>query len=250
MAEEWIYGIHAVEAAISAGEVERLWLAPERADDDRMASIRRLAEASGLPVVLEPMSALQRRCHSDQHQGVLARALPLPARDWKNFVQQLPEDALLLMLDGVTDPHNLGACLRSAEAAGVTAVLLPKDHACGITGTVRKAAAGAASRVPVFFLTNLSRTLEDLQQRNFWVAGLAGEAEQSIYDADLCGALVVVMGSEEKGVRRLVREHCDYLLRIPMAGQIESLNVSVATAVVLFEARRQRSGEAVRAHSR
>jgi len=250
VAEEWIYGIHAVEAAIAAGEVERLWLAAERADDARISSIRQAVEAHGLPLALEPMQALQRRCHADQHQGVVARALPLPPRDWKAFADHLPEHAFLLMLDGVTDPHNLGACLRSAEAAGVDAVLLPKDNACGITATVRKVAAGAASRVPVFFLTNLSRTLAELQQRNFWVAGLAGDAEQSIYEVDLRGPLVLVMGSEEKGVRRLVREHCDYLLRIPMAGQIESLNVSVATALVLFEARRQRSGEASARHSR
>ena len=250
MAEEWIYGIHAVEAAIHAGEVERLWLAQERAADSRVRAIRQAAEASGIPVALEPMQALGRRCHGEQHQGVLARALPVPPRDWKTFAEQLPENAFLLMLDGVTDPHNLGACLRSAEAAGVDAVLLPKDNACGITATVRKAAAGAASRVPVFFLTNLARSLKELQQRNFWVAGLAGEAEQNIYAANFRGPLVLVMGSEEKGMRRLIREYCDFLLRIPMAGQIESLNVSVAAAVVLFEARRQRDGEAVIRYSR
>ncbi|MEY2341266.1 23S rRNA (guanosine(2251)-2'-O)-methyltransferase RlmB [Acidithiobacillus sp. IBUN Pt1247-S3] len=250
MAEEWIYGIHAVEAAVQAGEVERLWMAQERAADARVLAIRQAAAASGIAVVLEPAQALGRRCRSEQHQGVLARALPLPPRDWKSFAGQLPDNAFLLMLDGVTDPHNLGACLRSAEAAGVDAVLLPKDNACGITATVRKAAAGAASRVPVFFLTNLARSLKDLQERKFWVAGLAGEAEQSMYAADLRGPLVLVMGSEERGMRRLIREHCDFLLRIPMAGQIESLNVSVATGIVLFEAHRQRSGEAVARHSR
>ena len=240
MAEEWIYGFHAVEAALNAGEVERLWLAQERANDVRLQGIRHLADKRGIVLEIEPAQALARRCRSEQHQGVLARALPASPRDWQAFAAQLPADALLLMLDGVTDPHNLGACLRSAEAAGVNAVLLPKDNACAITATVRKAAAGAASRVPVFFLTNLARSLADLQKRNFWVAGLAGESEQSVYAADLRGPLVVVLGSEEKGMRRLIREYCDYLLRIPMQGQIESLNVSVATAIVLFEARRQR----------
>jgi 23S rRNA (guanosine2251-2'-O)-methyltransferase len=241
VAEEWIYGIHAVEAALEAGEVERLWIAQERIEDGRLRGIRDTASARQIPVATESAQLLARRCRSEQHQGVLALALPRPPRDWSAFVQQLPADAFLLMLDGVTDPHNLGACLRSAEAAGVDAVLLPKDNACGITATVRKAAAGAASRVPVFFLTNLARSLAQLQEQNFWVAGLAGEGPQSLYQADLRGRLVLLLGSEEKGIRRLLREHCDFLLHIPMAGRIESLNVSVAAGIALFEARRQRA---------
>ena len=147
---------------------------------------------------------------------------------------------LLLMLDGVQDPHNLGACLRSAEAVGVDAVVVPKDRAVGLTPVVRKAAAGAAERVPVSAVTNLVRTLEKLKQLGYWVVGLAGDAEEDLYEVDLTGPLVVVMGGEAEGLRRLTRETCDRLVRIPMTGQIESLNVSVATAVCLYEAYRQR----------
>jgi len=144
------------------------------------------------------------------------------------------------VLDGVTDPHNLGACLRSAEAAGVTAVIVPKDKAAGITPTVRKASSGAADRIAFFAVTNLARTLKALKQQGVWLAGLAGDAEQDFYRLDLKGPLAIVMGSEGEGMRRLTRESCDYLAHIPMRGSVESLNVSVATGVALFEALRQR----------
>jgi 23S rRNA (guanosine2251-2'-O)-methyltransferase len=146
----------------------------------------------------------------------------------------------LLVLDGVQDPHNLGACLRSADAAGVDAVIVPKDKAAGLTPVVRKVACGAAENVPFFQVTNLARTLRDLQERGIWLIGAAGEAESSLYQADLRGPLALVMGAEEQGMRRLTREHCDVLVNIPMAGSVESLNVSVATGICLFEAVRQR----------
>ncbi|MDQ6966493.1 MAG: 23S rRNA (guanosine(2251)-2'-O)-methyltransferase RlmB, partial [Mariprofundaceae bacterium] len=151
------------------------------------------------------------------------------------------ESQLLLLLDGVTDPHNLGACVRSAEAAGCTAVIIPRDHAADVESPVAsKAACGAISRLPVLTVTNLVRAMQQLQDNGLWLVGLAGEAESSIYQADLSGRLGVVMGAEGKGMRRLVREQCDSLLSIPMPGNVESLNVSVATGVSLFEVVRQR----------
>jgi 23S rRNA (guanosine2251-2'-O)-methyltransferase len=148
----------------------------------------------------------------------------------------------LLVLDGVTDPHNLGACLRTADAVGAHAVLIPKDRAAAVDGVVRKVAAGAAEFVPVASVTNLARTLDMLKQRGIWVVGTDGEAPQTLYAADLKRPLALVLGGEGDGMRRLTRERCDFLVRIPMAGQVESLNVSVAAGVALFEARRQRAG--------
>jgi 23S rRNA (guanosine2251-2'-O)-methyltransferase len=157
-----------------------------------------------------------------------------------DLFEALQEPAFFLVLDGITDPHNLGACLRSAEAAGVHAVILPRDRSASLTATARKVASGAAERVPLARVTNLSRTLEQLADAGVWVIGAAGETETSVYDADLKGPLAIVMGAEDKGLRRLTREHCQQLVKIPMAGEIESLNVSVATAVLMFEAVRQR----------
>jgi 23S rRNA (guanosine2251-2'-O)-methyltransferase len=148
---------------------------------------------------------------------------------------------LILVLDGVTDPHNLGACLRTADAAGALAVIVPKDKSATLTPTVRKVACGAAEVIPLVAVTNLARTLEKLQQRGLWVVGTAGEAEQELYQQDLTGPTILIMGAEGKGMRRLTREHCDYLVRLPMAGSVSSLNVSVATGVCLFEALRQRA---------
>jgi len=150
--------------------------------------------------------------------------------------------ALFLVLDGVTDPHNLGACLRSADGAGVHAVIVPKDNSVGLTPVVQKVACGAAESMPLVMVTNLTRTLEKLQQAGAWVVGAAGEADQFIYDLDLTGPLVLVMGAEGKGIRQLTRKQCDYLAKLPMAGEVSSLNVSVATGVCLFEVVRQRRG--------
>jgi 23S rRNA (guanosine2251-2'-O)-methyltransferase len=148
---------------------------------------------------------------------------------------------LLLILDGVQDPHNLGACLRSAAAAGATAVIVPKDRAATLTPTARKVAAGGAERVPLVRVTNLARCMKDLQDAGIWIVGLAGEAEASLYSVDLKGPMAIAMGGEGEGLRRLTREHCDYLAKIPMASGMESLNVSVAAGISLFEALRQRA---------
>lgn len=243
MAEDWAVGVHAVAAAIDAGEVEQLWLAKERAGDRRIQDILAAAERQGTALRWAAAAELDRLGVGHQHQGLAARLLPAPARKLSEVLESVPAPGLLLILDGILDPHNLGACLRSAEAAGVHAVLLPKDHACPINATVRKAAAGAASRLPVVVVTNLARSIASLKEQGYWIAGLAGEASADLYQADLRGPLALVLGSEEKGLRRLVREHCDFLWRIPMSGAIESLNVSVAAALALFEARRQRQAQ-------
>jgi 23S rRNA (guanosine2251-2'-O)-methyltransferase len=177
------------------------------------------------------------------HQGVVAEVSP--SQVWGDamldeLLDRTEGAPLLLVLDGVTDPHNLGACLRTADAAGALAVIIPKDKSATLNATVRKVACGAAEVIPLVAVTNLARTLEKLQQRGLWVVGTAGEAEQEIYDQDLSGPIVLVMGAEGKGMRRLTREHCDFLVRLPMAGSVSSLNVSVATGVCLFEALRQR----------
>ena len=178
------------------------------------------------------------------HQGVVAEVSP--SQVWgeamlDELLDRTEGAPLLLVLDGVTDPHNLGACLRSADAAGALAVIVPKDKSATLTPVVRKVACGAAEVIPLVAVTNLARTLEKLQQRGLWVVGTAGEAEVSIYDQDLTGPTILIMGAEGKGMRRLTREHCDYLVKLPMAGSVSSLNVSVATGVCLFEALRQRS---------
>jgi 23S rRNA (guanosine2251-2'-O)-methyltransferase len=160
--------------------------------------------------------------------------------DLLDLVEGLGRPAFLLILDGVTDPHNLGACLRTADAAGVDCVVAPRDRAVGLTPVVRKVAAGAAETIPFAQVTNLARTLESLKQAGVWVVGTAGEATDELYTVDLTGPLAVVMGAEGDGMRRLTRETCDRLVRLPMAGGVESLNVSVATGVVLYEAVRQR----------
>ena len=157
---------------------------------------------------------------------------------------------LILVLDGVTDPHNLGACLRTADAAGALAVIVPKDKSATLTPTVRKVACGAAEVIPLVAVTNLAATLKKLQQRGLWIVGTAGEAEQELYEQDLTGPTILIMGAEGKGMRRLTREHCDYLVRLPMAGSVSSLNVSVATGVCLFEALRQRGLKAAATRKR
>ena len=180
---------------------------------------------------------------SGRHQGVAALCEGAGVQD-ENYLfallQELDEPPFLLVLDGVTDPHNLGACMRSADAAGVQTVIVPKDNAVGVTPTVQKVACGAAETVPLVVVTNLSRTLKQLQDQGLWIVGTAGEAEQLVYDVDLKGPMALVMGAEEKGLRRLTRENCDLLVKLPMAGVVSSLNVSVATGICLFEAVRQR----------
>lgn len=240
----WVFGIHAVEALLQRqpNRVEVLWLQQGR-NDQRMQAIQQHAEQLGIRCKMVSREELDKEVDG-RHQGVLASAKPaqtLRDRDLMQLLDGLDHPPFLLILDGVTDPHNLGACLRTADAAGVDAVIAPKDNSAPLNATVRKVACGAAEVQPYIQVTNLARTMKELQQRGIWLTGTAGEAEGSVYQADLKGSMALVMGAEGKGMRRLTRENCDYLVNLPMAGSVSSLNVSVATGVCLFEAVRQRS---------
>ena len=240
---EKVYGVHAVEALLRhhPKRVKQVWLAEGRSDP-RVQPLLELAEQARVKV-----GQCERRemdaWVEGVHQGVVADVSP--SQVWgEAMLEELLDRAegppLLLVLDGVTDPHNLGACLRTADAAGALAVIVPKDKSATLNSTVRKVACGAAEVIPLVAVTNLARSLEKLQQRGLWLVGTAGEAEQELYQHDLTGPTVLVMGAEGKGMRRLTREHCDYLVKLPMAGSVSSLNVSVAAGVCLFEAVRQR----------
>jgi 23S rRNA (guanosine2251-2'-O)-methyltransferase len=244
MSGELLFGIHSVEAALThdAANILELYLEID-SHNARLKELSDRARDAGVKPHARDKAALDKMTGGARHQGAVARYRTPPPRNESDLialVEQAGAHALLLVLDGVTDPHNLGACLRSAEAAGVTAVIVPRDKAAGITPTVRKASAGAADRIAFFAVTNLARTLKNLKQAGVWLVGLADDAAQDLYALDLKGASAVVMGSEGEGMRRLTRESCDFLARIPMRGKVESLNVSVATGVVLFEALRQR----------
>ena len=240
-----IAGIHSVRAALKhgAGQVQRIWFDARRSDR-RLGQLLSQARKLSVELVSTDKAELDRLARGGRHQGIVAQvkmAAALNESALDELLSGLEEAPFLLVLDGVQDPHNLGACLRTADAAGVHAVIAPKDRAVGLTPVACKVASGAAESVPFIQVTNLTRTLRQLREAcNLWVVGLAGEAEQSLYQSDLRGGLVVVMGSEEKGLRRLVREQCDTLVSLPMCGVVESLNVSVATGVTLFEALRQR----------
>lgn len=237
----YIGGFHAVIAALEDGRdrPSEVLLASHR-QDERSRRVAELARELGIPLRLVAKSELDLAAPELRHQGVLA-AMPAQSFSGEDALDiPATPDKLLLVLDGVQDPHNLGACLRTAEAAGVHAVIIPKDRAAGLTPVARKAAAGAAERVPVITVTNLARTLARLSDLGYWISGLAGEAEQSLFESDLSGPRVLVLGAEGEGLRRLTKEHCHQLVRIPMAGKAESLNVSVAAAVCLYEAVRQR----------
>lgn len=240
---EKIYGLHAVEALLRhhPKRVKQVWLAEGR-DDPRVQTLIQLATQSKVRIAQCERREMDAWVEG-VHQGVVADVSP--SQVWgdamlEELLDRTEGAPLLLVLDGVTDPHNLGACLRTADAAGALAVIVPKDKSATLNATVRKVACGAAEVIPLVAVTNLARTLEKLQQRGLWVVGTAGEAEQEVYDQDLSGPIVLVMGAEGKGMRRLTREHCDFLVRLPMAGSVSSLNVSVATGVCLFEALRQR----------
>ena len=242
MAETYIGGFHAVIAAIEeGGRKPREVLLADTRHDQRARRLLELAAKAKVTVRQVGRDTLDLYAPGLRHQGVLAAVEAADVAGEEILDVPASADRMLLVLDGVQDPHNLGACLRTAEAVGVAAIIIPRDRAVGLTPAVRKAAAGSAERVPVVAVTNLSRTLAKLKELGYWLTGLAGEAEESIYDVDLTGPLVLVMGGEAEGLRRLTADTCDRLARIPMVGRIESLNVSVAAAVCLYEAFRQRS---------
>jgi len=243
---QWIVGVNAVASSVEndADNVREV-LIEAGSKNPRLTEIEAQARRKGIDVRRVNAQALDGVGGQVRHQGVAARYAV--ARLWAEnelagLVEAAAGRALVLILDGVQDPHNLGACLRSAAAAGVTAVVIPKDKSATVNATVRKTSAGAADRIPVVAVTNLARCLRDLQKQGVWLYGLAGEAQMSLYRVDLRGNVGLVLGGEADGLRRLTREHCDGLVKIPMPGEIESLNVSVATGVALFEVVRQRLG--------
>lgn len=246
----WIVGINAVAAAVEHdAEHVREVLIEASAKNPRLTEIEENARRKEIDVRRVATNALDGVAGGLRHQGVVARyaaAKTYNEDDLPELIEAAAGKALLLVLDGVQDPHNLGACLRSAAAAGVTAVIIPKDKAVQVNATVRKTSAGAADSIPVVRVTNLARAMRDIQQLGVWIYGLAGEATDSLYKLDLRGNVALALGGEADGLRRLTREHCDALVTIPMPGiasaspGVESLNVSVATGVVLFEAVRQR----------
>lgn len=242
--DEYLFGIHAVASALAQtpDRVDTVWVDLHRSDE-RIAGIVSAAQAARIKLQQVPRAKLDQMAGGARHQGVVARyreAALLDEGDLTDMLARLPAPAFLLILDGVQDPHNLGACLRSADAAGVQAVIIPKDNAAPVTATVRKVASGAAERVPIVQVTNLARALKLIKDAGIWLVGTADDARQEVYDVDLRVPLAVVMGGEEAGLRRLTREHCDFLARLPMLGSVSSLNVSVAAGIVLYEAVRQR----------
>jgi len=248
-----LFGFHAVgvRLKIAPATIVEVYVDPARRDA-RMRQFLQRAQEAGVRVIEADGARLARLAGDGHHQGVVARVHPVEqARTLDDRLDQLEarseaerrvDPTLLLVLDGVTDPHNLGACLRVADGAGAHAVIAPKDHSCGLNATVAKVASGAAETVPFFLVTNLARTLEALKERGIWVVGTSDDAPRTLYQYDWRGPAAVVMGAEGKGMRALVRRTCDELVAIPMRGAVESLNVSVASAVCLYEAVRQRLG--------
>jgi 23S rRNA (guanosine2251-2'-O)-methyltransferase len=238
-----LIGFHAVLARLRADPASVLEiLADETRNDARIADVLRLAEERGVRVMRVPGKRLDGFYGGGRHQGIVAR---VAQRDEQASLAELlgaaPEPPLVLVLDGVTDPHNLGACLRVADAAGAHAVIAPKDRAAGMSPTVAKVASGAADSVPFFAVTNLARTLAELKEHGVWVFGAAADAQEDLYAVDVSGPLAWVLGAEGEGLRRLTRDRCDRLVRIPLHGRVESLNVAVAAGLCLYESRRRRA---------
>ena len=247
MSESWIVGINPVEGALS-NDAERVRevVVENGQRNARVLELAERAKALKIPVRHQPREQLEKLAGEARHQGVAAlyeaQAEALES-DLAGLLDRDGQETLVLVLDGVTDPHNLGACLRSAAAAKITAVIVPKDRAVGLTPVVRRASAGGADRIPLIAVTNLARTLRELKDAGVWITGLAGDTDTSVYSVDFHGPVALVLGSEGEGIRRLTRDLCDFVAKIPMPGTMESLNVSVATGVVLFEALRQRSAK-------
>ncbi|TCS42984.1 23S rRNA (guanosine(2251)-2'-O)-methyltransferase RlmB [Reinekea marinisedimentorum] len=245
----WVFGLHAAHSALETNpdRIREVILLKGR-QDNRMNKLLDLVREQGVKFRLVDRDSFERILQKQQlndarHQGVLLQTMAAPVlkeNDLEAMLDKLEEPPLLLVLDGVTDPHNIGACLRSCDAAGAHGLIVPKDKSATLTPTAVNIASGAADTVPFFAVTNLTRTLESLKERGIWVYGTAGEASTPIYQNKLTGPIALVMGAEGKGLRRLTRETCDVLINIPMAGQVSSLNVSVAAGVCLFEVVRQR----------
>ena len=243
-----LIGIHAVSSAVKSASDDIEWLRIDsNSKNKRLHELEAQASGAGVDIIKASVKELDRLSGQQRHQGVVASfkgSNVAPEGQLDSFLDSIEGMPLILVLDGVQDPHNLGACLRTADAAGVQLVVICKDRSAGITPVVRRAASGAAETLPVIQATNLARVLRTLKKRGIWLAGTSDEANDSLYETDLTGPLALVMGSEGSGMRRLTGELCDYLIGIPMAGQVESLNVSVATGVCLYEINRQRNKQA------
>lgn len=244
MTDQYVYGLHAVTALLNNRHrvVKQLYVNQERADQ-RLQSLLILAGERKIPVESLSVQKMNQRFAEFTHQGVVASAGVLPNYNEADLLPLLADSkkpSLILILDGVTDPHNLGACLRTADAAGVDFVIIPKDKNVGITPVVSKVACGAAESIPLVRVTNLVRAMEVIKQEGIWIYGAAGEVKESVYQLDFTSSTAFVLGAEGTGLRRLTRDHCDNLFALPMLGSVESLNVSVATALALYEAVRQR----------
>ena len=239
-----IFGLHAVAAVLKANpNTIKEILVDKKRQDKRIQELVAQAKQNGVVVVMGERDQLDQRAGSGNHQGIVAQC-DMPKTQSENALDAMLEHSgrplLFLVLDGVQDPHNLGACLRTADAVGVNAVIIPKDRSVSLTSTVVKVASGAAFTIPVVSVTNLSRTMRYLQEAGVWFVGADGASPQTLYELELTGSIAVVMGAEGSGLRRLTKEVCDYLVCLPMHGSVESLNVSVATGVCLYEVLRQR----------
>ncbi len=241
-----IFGVHAAQSALdySPEKVNQAWVDQKRQDERLQGLVKGLGQR-GINIQKADRKQLDSLSKGANHQGIILE-VEMPAmrseNDLKSVVERAKQVPFWLILDHIQDPHNLGACLRTADAAGVQGVIVTKDQAVGITPTVCKVASGAAETVPVYQVTNISRTIAWLKEQGIWVVGAAGEADKTIYETDINMPLALVMGAEEKGMRRLTREQCDFLVKIPMQGSVDSLNVSVAAGVLIYEAFRQRLG--------
>lgn len=242
-----LIGIHPIESALAraAGQIESISMA-DGARNPRVLALAERARAAGVPVLTESRAVLDRKSDGQRHQDVVAVFRPgniWQEKDLAALLEGIDGAPLVLVLDGVQDPHNLGACLRTADAAGVDFVVLPRDRCAGLTPVARRSASGAAEVLNLVFVSNLARALRALKEQGIWLAGTTDQAERSLFDTDLTGPLALVMGGEGKGMRRLTSESCDHLVRIPMKGTVDSLNVSVAAAVCLYEIVRQRGAQ-------
>ena len=243
---DYVYGLNTLQSILNSAPERVLALFVDSGrHDKRISEIEALAQQVGIAIHPADSRQFSKRLGEVNHQGVMAQVKPAPVRGEKDLyalLEGLERPPMLLVLDGVQDPHNLGACLRSADAAGVDAVVVPRDNACGLNATVSKVASGAAEVIPFFQVTNLARCLRELESLGIWCIGLAREAQQDLYHTDLTGSLALVLGAEGKGLRRLTADTCDGLASLPMLGRVGSLNVSVATGIALYEALRQRHG--------
>ena len=243
MATSLVFGFHAVDAVLRErpGDIHSLHVLAKRSDK-RIEKVVAKASGRNIPVEKLDRAALDQMVRGGRHQGVIARVEESARVEASSLagIIEASEQPLILVLDGIQDPHNLGACLRTADAAGVDAVVIPKRNAAGVTPTVRRIAAGAAESVPVIAVSNIARTLEEMGQAGVWMTGTDDDADSTLYDVELTGPTAIVFGAEENGMRSLTRQHCDRVVSIPMAGAVESLNVSVAAGVVLYEVVRQR----------